>query len=211
MFERFTETARRTLFFARQETTDIGGAAIEAEHLLLALLRADTGPTPHVFAVADLSYSEARAAIRAHRGEQPRVSASVEIPFSDQTQRILQYATEEADRACHKDIGAEHLLLGVLREDSSFAAGMLRSHGMTIDDLREHIVKPPVVPEPAPDAPALGGGTPVKGAVFDALVCLERIRYLAEELARSRTQVDETRGLVDELHAQLDALKRHLA
>ena len=211
MFERFNETARRTLFFARHETTELGGVAIEPEHILLGLLRADKGPTPHLFAAADLSYADARAKIRAHWGVRQQVPTSVELPFTDQTQRILQYATEEADRLGHKYIGTGHLLVGVLREDGSFAAGMLRSHGMTIEGIREHIVKPPVVPEPEPlEAPAEDTRFAITREAFDAVVSLERIRWLAEELGRSRPHVD-TRSLVDEIHHHLDALKRHLA
>ena len=39
MFERYTEPARRTLFFARYEASQFGSLSIEAEHLLLGLLR----------------------------------------------------------------------------------------------------------------------------------------------------------------------------
>src|SRR5438445_11166984 len=104
MFERFTVTASRTLFFAWHETTALGGSAIEAEHILLGLLRADKGPTPHLFAVADLSYTDARSNIRAHCGVRQQVPTSVELPLSDQTGRIPQHLMEEADRLGHKHI-----------------------------------------------------------------------------------------------------------
>jgi hypothetical protein len=38
MFERYTEKARRTIFFARHEASDFGSSFIETEHLLLGLL-----------------------------------------------------------------------------------------------------------------------------------------------------------------------------
>jgi ATP-dependent Clp protease ATP-binding subunit ClpC len=41
MFERYTEGARRTIFFARYEAAQIGPAYIETEHILLGLLRED--------------------------------------------------------------------------------------------------------------------------------------------------------------------------
>jgi ATP-dependent Clp protease ATP-binding subunit ClpC len=211
MFERFTETARRTLYFARHETTELGGTTIEAEHILLGLLRADKGPTPHCFAVADLSYTDARARIRAHWGVRQHLPSSVELPFSDETRRILQYAKTEADRLGHRYIGTGHLLLGVLGEEGSFAAGMLRGHGMTLEHLREYIVKPSGVPEPEPEGAPAGNGVWVKHGEFDALETLERIRWLAEELGRSQTHVDDSRSLVDEIHHHVDTLKRHLA
>ena len=41
MFERYTEKARRVIFFARQEASEFGGMAIEPHHILLALIRED--------------------------------------------------------------------------------------------------------------------------------------------------------------------------
>jgi ATP-dependent Clp protease ATP-binding subunit ClpC len=39
MFERYTERARRVLFFARYECSSFGSTEIEPDHLLLGLMR----------------------------------------------------------------------------------------------------------------------------------------------------------------------------
>jgi ATP-dependent Clp protease ATP-binding subunit ClpC len=39
MFERYTEKARRVIFFARYEASNFGSPYIETEHLLLEILR----------------------------------------------------------------------------------------------------------------------------------------------------------------------------
>src|SRR5262245_29642067 len=41
MFERYTEAARRTIFFARYEASQFGSTTIETEHFLLGLIRED--------------------------------------------------------------------------------------------------------------------------------------------------------------------------
>jgi len=41
MFERYTEKAGRTIFFARYEASQFGSPYIETEHILLGLLRVD--------------------------------------------------------------------------------------------------------------------------------------------------------------------------
>ena len=41
MFERYTERARRVIFFARYEASLAGTEAIEPEHLLLGIARED--------------------------------------------------------------------------------------------------------------------------------------------------------------------------
>ena len=43
MFERYSESARRALFFARYALTELGGPAIEPEHIVLGVLRARPG------------------------------------------------------------------------------------------------------------------------------------------------------------------------
>ena len=69
-----------------------------------------------------------------------KIPTSVEIPFTGQTMRILQYAAEEADRLMHSYIGTEHLLLGILREERCLAATILTQKGMRLDRLRSEIV-----------------------------------------------------------------------
>jgi ATP-dependent Clp protease ATP-binding subunit ClpC len=50
MFERYTELARRVLFFARYEASQLGSLSIETEHLLLGLIREGTGLSSRIFA-----------------------------------------------------------------------------------------------------------------------------------------------------------------
>ena len=65
------------------------------------------------------------------------VATSVEIPFTDASKRVLQFAAEEADALGHKHLGAEHLLLGLLREEHSPSAGVLGAHGVRLSDARQ--------------------------------------------------------------------------
>jgi ATP-dependent Clp protease ATP-binding subunit ClpC len=143
MFERYTESARRTLFFARYEASNVGGVSIEPEHLLLGLIRESFGVFPRVPALSNISWEAVRSDIEEHRLRinQQRVPASIEIPFSAQTQRALRLAAEEADRLLHGHIAPEHLLLGVLAEGSSPAATVLAQHGLRLDELRTQIAK----------------------------------------------------------------------
>jgi len=47
MFERYTEAARRVIFFARYEASQYGSAVIDTEHLLLGLVREDRDLLDH--------------------------------------------------------------------------------------------------------------------------------------------------------------------
>ena len=141
MFERYTERARRVLFFARYEASQLGSISIETEHLLLGLIREGKGLTSRIFARSHLSLENIRKDIEGRTVFREKVSTSVEIPFSAETKRVLQYAAEEADRLLHNYIGTEHLLLGILREERSVAATILMEKGMRLQQVREDIVQ----------------------------------------------------------------------
>ena len=63
MFERYTERARRVLFFARYEASQLGSISIETEHLLLGLIREGKGLTSRIFARSHLSLETIRKEI----------------------------------------------------------------------------------------------------------------------------------------------------
>jgi ATP-dependent Clp protease ATP-binding subunit ClpC len=141
MFERYTERARRVLFFARYEASQLGSISIETEHLLLGLIREGKGLTSRIFSRSHLSLESIRKEVESRAVYREKVSTSVEIPFSAETKRVLQYAAEEADRLLHNYIGTEHLLLGILREERSVAAIILMDKGMRLHQVREDIVQ----------------------------------------------------------------------
>jgi hypothetical protein len=138
MFERYTEKARRTIFFARYEASQFGSPYIESEHLLLGLLREDKALTNR-FLRSHGAVESIRRQIEGHTMLREKVSTSVDLPLSDECKRVLVYAVEEADRLSHKPIGTEHLLLGLLREEKCFAAAILRERGLALERLREEL------------------------------------------------------------------------
>lgn len=141
MFERFSDPARRVLFFARYEASQLGSGRIDTEHVLLGLLREDKGLTTRLFTDAGLGLEGVRDEVLGRMATGPATPASVEIPFSPAAARVLQHAAEEADRLSHDHIGTEHLLLGVLRDEGSAAAEVLGARGLRLDRLRERIVE----------------------------------------------------------------------
>jgi hypothetical protein len=135
MFERYTEKARRVIFFARYEASHFGSDAMETEHLLLGLLREDKGLT-HRFLSEPEAADRIRQTIKARSVFRQYVSTSVDLPLSNESKRVLAYAAEEAERLSHMHIGTEHLLLGLLREEKCFGAQLLRDAGVKLDDVR---------------------------------------------------------------------------
>jgi ATP-dependent Clp protease ATP-binding subunit ClpC len=140
MFERYTEKARRVIFFARYEATQYGSPYIETEHLLLGLLREDKA-LANRFLRAHGSIESIRKEIEQRITIRERISTSVEVPLSQECHRILKYAAEEADRLNHKHVGTEHLLLGILREEKCFGSELLQERGLRLSTLREEMAR----------------------------------------------------------------------
>ncbi len=140
MFERYTEKARRVIFFARYEASQFGSPYIETEHLLLGLLREDKALTNR-FLRSHASVDGIRKQIEGHTTVREKVSTSVDLPLSHECKRVLAYAAEEAERLSHKHIGTEHLLLGLLREEKCFAAEILHERGLRLSTIREELAR----------------------------------------------------------------------
>lgn len=140
MFETYTEKARRTLFFARLEASEFGSPSIESQHLLLGLLR-EYKALVKLFPKPDAALDTLRKHSKEHSTVREKIPTSIDLPISDECQRILLQASEEAERMGHKHIGTEHLLLGILREQGSYVARLLNENGLFLDGVREQIIR----------------------------------------------------------------------
>jgi len=144
MFERYTENARRAIFFAWEEARAAGAAEIGTEHLLLGLGRADQELLARI--AGESATEEAfQEAIAKTTGES--VAAKKDLPLSKQCKRVLAFSAEEAERLGSRVIGTGHLLLGLIREKGSVAERLLQSlggdlekvrKGMTVEPFEEH-------------------------------------------------------------------------
>jgi quercetin dioxygenase-like cupin family protein len=142
MFERYTEGARRSLFFSRYEASRLGSVSIETEHLLYGLSRENQGLIVRLFASLGVSPEALQREIEKRvAAGRDMIPTSVEIPFSTETKRVLQLGAEEADRLQSTSIGTEHLFLGLLREEGTVAASILADKGVRLANTRERIAQ----------------------------------------------------------------------
>src|SRR5215831_15446111 len=124
MFERYTEKARRMVFFARYEASESASPSIEPHHLLLGVARADVTWIERIFGShAGVDALRQRFAPKAGT---PKVSTSADLPLSRESRRILTHAEEESQTLEHREVGIEHLLIGIVHEKGTVAAEILR-------------------------------------------------------------------------------------
>jgi ATP-dependent Clp protease ATP-binding subunit ClpC len=139
MFERYTETARRVIFFARYEASQLGEALIEPHHLLLGVMREDKQVVTRLCKSKLPPTDYLRDRIKAMIGSEERYPTAVDLPLSTPAKRALAYAAEESERLSQRHIGTEHLLLGLLREGTTIAAKILNEYGVNLDDISHEI------------------------------------------------------------------------
>jgi ATP-dependent Clp protease ATP-binding subunit ClpC len=134
MFDRYTDRARRCIFYARESVSKYGSMTIETEHLLLGILKEDPNIIPRF--LPSKTNEDIRAEVAKRTIVQPEIPTNIDLPLSKQCGRILDYATKEAETFGHSEVGVEHLLLGVLREEEGVAGQILRLAGLNVEAVR---------------------------------------------------------------------------
>ena len=136
MFERFTEKARRVIFFSRYQASQFGSSVIDTEHLLLGILRESPKLITSIAKPDTVSAITER--IRQQCPVRDKISTTVEMPFSESAKNVLLSATDEADQQQDRAIKCKHLLIGLLREEGCLSQKILAEHGVTVEAIRRH-------------------------------------------------------------------------
>jgi hypothetical protein len=140
MFDRYTENARRTIFFARYEALEAGRDAIEPEHIALGLLR------DQWLVATALNGHDVRAlrgALLSTLTPGEKRTEDRDVPLNGEAKRVLAYAADAADTLFDSHIGNEHLLLGAVRQTGSAVARVLTQEGIEVEDLRKRVKRVP--------------------------------------------------------------------
>ncbi len=145
MFERYTEKARRAIYFARYEASQYGSLEIDTEHLLLGLIR-EAGILSWA---PQLTPDTVRERIDAQKLHLAPISTSVDLPLSPDAGTALKFAGEEAGRLAHKHIGTEHIFLGILRVEDCLAAKLLHEGGADAAKMREKLSRQSTLVQPS--------------------------------------------------------------
>src|SRR4051812_24841127 len=140
MFEKYNEKARRALFFARYEASKLGSRVIESEHILLGILREGEETVNEIFRRFQVKTEDIRREIEGERVFVERISSTAELPLSEESKKILAYASHEAESMLHPTVGSEHLLIGILRVEGCTAMRILAQHGFDVYTVREEVL-----------------------------------------------------------------------
>ena len=132
--ERFTQRARRVLSLAHQEAERARQNNIGTEHLILGLMDEEGGVAGRVLRDLGMTPERVREMVQRVSGTSTDFDPN-HIELAAETQQVLEYAMEEARRLGHHYIGTEHILLGLIRVEST-GMEVLRRLGITADQIR---------------------------------------------------------------------------
>ncbi len=133
----FTERVRKCLTLAREEAARLNYEYVGTEHLLLGIIVEGEGVAATVLQNLGVDLNELRDLIE--RSITPGKASNpipADLPYANHAKKALELAMAESRRAGHSYVGTEHLLLGLLREESGLGAMALTSVGVTLENAR---------------------------------------------------------------------------
>jgi DNA-binding transcriptional regulator YhcF (GntR family) len=207
MKQEYTDGVRKALGLARDAAIELQHDYVGTEHLLLGLMRAPEGGSllDRIGLEIDVVSKEIRGTIR--MGRAPVFPG--QLPYTSRSKKSLEYAMAAARDLGESQVGIEHLLLGLLREEKSIAAQVLKHFGVTNESVLQAVLTPdaPARFRVHIDAPAEGSTVEqivaqVQDAVASGVLLpgdrLPTVRQLADEL-------DVAPGQVSRAYAELEA------
>ena len=157
MWQRFTERARRVVFFAQEEAGRLGENYVSTEHLLLGLVRENDSVAARILDRMGVSLSRVKSEIerQVSRGD-GRLGQDMQL--TPRAKRVIDLAYDEARQLNNNYIGTEHLLLGLIREGEGLAGRVLAKLGVDLERTRREVMSLQEGGD-ASISPAAGGGS----------------------------------------------------
>ncbi|CAN1513565.1 clpA ATP-binding subunits of Clp protease and DnaK/DnaJ chaperones [Fimbriimonadaceae bacterium] len=139
MWQRFTERARKVVFYAQEEAQKFGEGYVSTEHLLLGLVRESDSVAARVLEKLGVSLNRIRSEVEK---QLPRGDArpNQDMTLTPRAKRVIDLAYDEARNLNNNYIGTEHLLLGLIREGDGLAGRVLSKLGVELEKARREVM-----------------------------------------------------------------------
>ncbi|MCC6403796.1 MAG: ATP-dependent Clp protease ATP-binding subunit [Fimbriimonadaceae bacterium] len=139
MWQRFTERARKVVYYAQEEAQKFGEGYVSTEHLLLGLVRETDSVASRVLERLGVSLGRIRSEVEKQlpRGDQ---RPGHEVALTPRAKRVIDLAYDEARNLNNNYIGTEHVLLGLIREGDGLAGRVLAKLGVELERSRREVM-----------------------------------------------------------------------
>lgn len=141
---RFSAPANRVLAKVQSEVKNLNHSRIEPEHVMLILMREETGAAFHV--LRDIGADLDELEIRLLQSLSEITFPEAELSMSDETKRILGLSMDAVAILDRPYLGTEHLLMALMRDLSNRVYPIMRRIGVTYTELLKSIQNIPHEP-----------------------------------------------------------------
>lgn len=140
MNNEFSQKMSEILILSKEEAYRLNSNSIAPEHLLLGIIRKESGMAKQIFEYlnvdTDRVIENIEEVLRSQSNENLPAGDSLEMNMN--TAKILRFSALEA-RNLRSIANTEHILLGILRDESSVAANILSQNDVTYDKVQDAI------------------------------------------------------------------------
>lgn len=176
----YTAKAKKVIDLAKRMSKSMKYNYVGTEHILTALVKEGTGVAAEVLTANNVDAGKLQKMIEELISPGEDTLVAEKDGYSPRTQRILQRASEEAERFGSEQIGTEHILLAILKEGDCAASRLLNTIGCNSQKLFVDVLT------------AMG----------------ENPSYYREEIQRGRSTTDTSTPTLDQYSRDLTAMAR---
>jgi ATP-dependent Clp protease ATP-binding subunit ClpA len=148
MWHKFSEHARKAVYYAQEEAQKYRSGYVNTEHLLLGLLRQEDSDAMLMLQTLGISPESIVKELKSRMPDAER-SVTSDMTLTPQAKRAINLASDESRSLNHNYIGTEHLLLGIFREGGGLGARTLDKLGFTLDAARHAVPTAKIDAQPA--------------------------------------------------------------
>ena len=141
MEAKFSPRVKDVIGFSREEAVRLGNEFITVEHVLLGIIRQGNGTACKLLYSFNLDLEKIKTELELglRKNINPTIDLNSNIPLVKQAEKVLKKSFLEAKLSKSEQIGTEHLLLSILREEDCVATSILNKYGIIYDIVRDEL------------------------------------------------------------------------
>lgn len=141
MFENYTASSRKVIFFARYEAGEFCAPTINPEHILLGLARVKGASSIPFIKDFFPPLEEIRREIETKSVSKQIKTAKKELDLSlsDKSKAVLAKAEEQSILLQHEAIGTVHILLALASQVDTLTCQILQDKGLSLNLLNDRL------------------------------------------------------------------------
>ena len=139
MNEMFTESARKSIEYARDEAARLKHDYIGTEHLLLGLIRMGEGLATEILNNIGIDLNELKGSVEEMVQPSGGTMQMGQLPLTARAKKTLEVSGNEARALKSKDIDTQHILLALLKDEEGVAAQVMAMYDVDYKEVYEEL------------------------------------------------------------------------